>query len=136
MEVVQDAANTTILTVTEHGYGKRTGLEEYRRQGRGGKGIISIKTTPRNGNAVAVLQVADEDELMLMTAEGKILRLKLSSIRTIGRNTQGVRLIGMDETDRVIGVAPLAEKAEEEPNETSEPPGEGNGGQPQTTGEA
>jgi len=136
MEVVEDAANTTILTVTERGYGKRTGLEEYRRQGRGGKGIISIKTTPRNGNAVAVLQVADEDELMLMTAEGKILRLKLSSIRTIGRNTQGVKLINMDENDRVIGVAPLAEKGEEGPDQASPSSGEGNGGQPQTTGVA
>ncbi len=139
MEVVEDAANTTILTVTEHGYGKRTGLEEYRRQGRGGKGIISIKTTPRNGNAVAVLQVADEDELMLMTTEGKILRLKLSSIRTIGRNTQGVKLIEMmDENDRVIGVAPLAEKGEEGPDQeqASLSPGEGNGGQPETKGEA
>src|SRR4030095_15680692 len=110
MEIVEDAANTTILTVTEHGYGKRTGLDEYRRQGRGGKGIISIKTTLRNGNAVAVLQVADEDELMLMTAEGKILRLKLSSIRTIGRNTQGVRLIDMGEKDRRVGVSPLNRK--------------------------
>jgi DNA gyrase subunit A len=137
MEVVEDAANTTILTVTERGYGKRTGLEEYRRQGRGGKGIISIKTTPRNGNAVAVLQVANEDELMLMTAEGKILRLKVSSIRTIGRNTQGVKLIGMmDENDRVIGVAPLAEKGEEGPDQASISPGEGNGGEPQITGEA
>jgi DNA gyrase subunit A len=131
MEIVQEAANATILTVTERGYGKRTGLEEYRRQGRGGKGIISIKTTPRNGHAVAVLQVSDEDELMLMTAEGKILRLKLSSIRTIGRNTQGVRLIDIGETDRVIGVAPLAEKADEETDQAA-PKEEGNGGEPET----
>jgi DNA gyrase subunit A len=130
MEVVEDAANTTILTVTEHGYGKRTGLEEYRQQGRGGKGIISIKTTPRNGNAVAVLQVADDDELMLMTAQGKILRLKVSGIRSIGRNTQGVKLIEMDEDDRVIGVAHLAEKEEEGPSQRSPSPGEGNGEQP------
>lgn len=136
MEVVEDAANTTILTVTEHGYGKRTGLEEYRSQGRGGMGIISIKTTPRNGNAVAVLQVADEDELMLMTAEGKILRLKLSSIRTIGRNTQGVKLIDMGETDRVIGVAPLAEKGEEVPGQAAQSLEEGNGGKPEVKGEA
>jgi DNA gyrase subunit A len=130
MEVVEDAVNTTILTVTEHGYGKRTGLEEYRQQGRGGKGIISIKTTPRNGNAVAVLQVADDDELMLMTAQGKILRLKVSGIRAIGRNTQGVKLIEMDENDRVVGVAHLAEKEEDGPGHISPSPGDGNGERP------
>ena len=132
MEVVEDAANTTILTVTEHGYGKRTGLEEYRQQGRGGKGIISIKTTPRNGNAVAVLQIADDDELMLMTAQGKILRLKVSGFRAIGRNTQGVKLIDIDENDRVVGVAHLAETEEEGPGHISPTPADGNGERPGT----
>jgi len=98
--------------VTERGFGKRTDPAEYRTQGRGGKGIISVRTTPKNGNAVAVLKVADVEEVMLMTAEGKIIRLKIRDIRIIGRNTQGVRLIGLDPTDRVVGVATLAEHAE------------------------
>ena len=112
MEALETGTRTSILTVTERGFGKRTDPAEYRTQGRGGKGIISVRTTPRNGNAVAVLQVAEDSEIMLMTAEGKIIRLKIKDIRIIGRNTQGVRLIGLDPTDRLVGVAPLAEQSD------------------------
>ena len=79
----------TILTVTENGFGKRTRTEEYRKQGRAGKGIITIKTTDRNGPVVGVLQVTDEDDLMIITDRGKIIRLRVKDISVIGRNTQG-----------------------------------------------
>lgn len=129
MEVIDPKSNCTILTVTEHGYGKRTDLDEYRIQGRGGKGAITIRTTDRNGNAVAVLQVAEDDELMMSTAEGKILRLPVKDIRVIGRNTQGVRLIGLDANDRVVGVAKLAERGDrEDESGGSENGGDGSGG--------
>jgi len=130
MEALDKGTGASILTVTERGFGKRTDPKEYRSQGRGGKGIISVRTTPRNGNAVAVLQVADDQEIMLMTAEGKIIRLKVRDIRVIGRNTQGVRLIGLDPNDRVFGVTTLAERAdsEEAPEEPAAPQGNGQPG--------
>jgi DNA gyrase subunit A len=114
MEVLDKGTGPSVLTVTERGFGKRTDPKEYRSQGRGGKGIISIRTTPKNGNAVAVLQVMEDGEIMMMTAEGKIIRLRIRDIRQIGRNTQGVRLIGLDPNDRVVGVTTLAEKADSE----------------------
>jgi DNA gyrase subunit A len=108
MEIL--APGGTILTVTELGYGKRTELGEYRVQSRGGKGIINIQTSERNGKVVGVAQVADDDELMLMTQQGKILRMTSASIRTIGRATQGVRLIDIEGEDRAVSIARLAEK--------------------------
>jgi DNA gyrase subunit A len=90
-------------------------------QGRGGKGIISVKTTEKNGPAVGFLQVRDDDEIMLMAAMGKILRCKVNDIREIGRNTQGVRVLELEgEADRVVGVARIAEREED-------PPENGNG---------
>ncbi len=115
METITPDSTTSILTVTEGGYGKRTPVGEYRIQGRGGKGIISVKTTERNGLAVGFLQVRDDDQIMLMAAQGKVLRCKVDDIREIGRNTQGVRILDLDgEGDRVVGVARLAEVVERE----------------------
>ncbi|MBS0181309.1 MAG: DNA gyrase subunit A [Nitrospira sp.] len=115
METITPDSTTSILTVTEGGYGKRTPVGEYRVQGRGGKGIISVKTTERNGLAVGFLQVRDGDEIMLIAAQGKVLRCKVDDIREIGRNTQGVRILDLDgEGDRVVGVARLAEAVERE----------------------
>ncbi len=115
METITPDSTTAILTVTEGGYGKRTPVNEYRVQGRGGKGIISVKTTERNGLAVGFLQVRDGDEIMLMAAQGKVLRCKVDDIREIGRNTQGVRLLDLDGgDDRVVAVARLAETVERE----------------------
>src|SRR5688572_20060693 len=117
MEVVRPGS--TLLTVTEHGYGKRTELDEYRVQSRGGVGIINIQTTERNGRVVGMASVHDEDEFMLITQQGKILRTVARDIRTIGRATQGVRLIEIDADDRVVALARLAEKDDEnEPEET------------------
>jgi len=100
----------TILTVTENGYGKRTRTEEYRRQARGGKGILTIKTTERNGPVVYAYQVSDQDELMIITEHGKIIRIRVADISIIGRNTQGVKLIGLGEGETVVGVARLMEE--------------------------
>ncbi len=118
METITPDSTTAILTVTEGGYGKRTPVNEYRVQGRGGKGIISVKTTERNGPAVGFLQVRGEDEIMVMAAQGKVLRCKVDDIREIGRNTQGVRLLDMDgDEDRVVAVVRLVEREEGVPEE-------------------
>jgi DNA gyrase subunit A len=116
MEVVRPGS--TLLTVTEHGYGKRTELEEYRVQSRGGVGIINIQTSERNGRVVGMASVHDEDEFMLISQQGKILRTVARDIRAIGRATQGVRLIEMDADDRVVSLARLAEKDDENGNGT------------------
>jgi DNA gyrase subunit A len=112
MEVLQPGG--TILSVTEQGYGKRTVLDEYRVQSRGGIGIINIQTSDRNGKVVGIAQVTDEDELMLITQQGKILRMASKDIRTIGRATQGVKLIDIEGDDHAVSIARLAEKYEDE----------------------
>jgi DNA gyrase subunit A len=104
----------TILSVTEQGYGKRTEIEEYRLQSRGGIGILNIQTSDRNGKVVGVAHVSDDAELMLITQQGKILRMAAKDIRTIGRATQGVKLIDIEGDDRAVSIARLAEKDEEE----------------------
>ncbi len=108
MEAIGEGA--TILTVTENGYGKRTNSSEYRIQGRGGVGIITIKTTERNGDVVGMKEVADDDEVMLITNQGTIIRMKIKGISVIGRNTQGVRLINVEKGEKVVGAAHLAEE--------------------------
>jgi len=100
----------TILTVTENGYGKRTRTEEYRRQSRGGKGILTIKTTERNGHVVYAFQVTDQDQLMIITEHGKIIRLRVEDISVIGRNTQGVKLIDLAQGEKVVGVAKVMDE--------------------------
>lgn len=112
MTTITPDAEASILTVTELGYGKRTDTTEYRTQSRAGRGVISVKVTEKNGQAVCFHQVNDTDDIMVMTAEGKILRTKVDYLRNIGRNSQGVRLIVMENTDRVVGVAKLAESVD------------------------
>ncbi|HEU4345094.1 MAG TPA: DNA gyrase subunit A [Candidatus Binatia bacterium] len=112
MEILSLGAD--ILTVAENGFGKRTEMEEYRLQSRGGKGIITMKTTDKTGLVMGVQQVTEDDQLMLVTNIGKIIRLRVKDIRVIGRNTQGVRLIDLEEGERVVSLARLAEKDEEE----------------------
>ncbi|MBW1886883.1 MAG: DNA gyrase subunit A [Deltaproteobacteria bacterium] len=107
MEILNEGA--TILTVTENGYGKRTRTEEYRSQARGGKGILTIKTSERNGPVVCAYQVTNQDQLMIITEQGKIIRFRVMDISVIGRNTQGVKLIGLGEGEKVVGVARLME---------------------------
>jgi len=111
----------TVLTVTENGYGKRTPIEEYRCQSRGGKGLINIKTTGRNGPVVGVKFLRGDEGVMLISGKGMIIRLNTADISTIGRNTQGVRLIQLEEGDHLVSVARLAEREEEEPETPVEP---------------
>jgi DNA gyrase subunit A len=103
-----------LLTVAENGFGKRTAIDEYRLQSRGGKGIFTMKTTDKTGRVVGVQQVTEDDQLMLVTNKGKIIRLRIKELRVIGRNTQGVRLIDIEEGERVVSLARLAEKEDEE----------------------
>ena len=119
MEVL--APGGTILTVTEQGYGKRTVLDDYRVQSRGGIGIINIQTSERNGKVIGITQATDEDELMLITQQGKILRMASKDIRTIGRATQGVKLIDIEGDDRAVSIARLAEQDEEDNGGETEP---------------
>jgi DNA gyrase subunit A len=100
----------SLLTVCENGYGKRTPLSEYRSQNRGGKGLIDIKTSDRNGNVVAVAKVTDADEVMITTNRGILIRTRVADTRAIGRNTQGVRLIRLDDGDAVGSLAKLPEE--------------------------
>jgi DNA gyrase subunit A len=109
-----------ILTVAEGGYGKRTAMDEYRLQSRGGKGVITMKTTDKTGRVIGVQLVTEEDQLMMITNIGKIIRLRIKDIRVIGRNTQGVRLIELEEGERVVSVARLAEKEEEDEEEKTD----------------
>ena len=118
MEMLSQGAS--LLTVAENGYGKRTAMEEYRLQSRGGKGIITMKTTDKTGRVIAVHQVTDDDQLMMVTNNGKIIRLRVKDISIIGRNTQGVRLIEMEDGGRVVAVARLAEKEDEDEAEGQE----------------
>jgi len=108
MEALSEGA---ILTVTENGYGKRTATGEYRRQTRGGKGVRTIKTSERNGKVVYAYQVTDQDQLMIMTEQGKIIRVRIEDISVIGRNTQGVRLINLSEGEKVVAVAKVVEES-------------------------
>jgi DNA gyrase subunit A len=114
-DVVQEGV--TILTVTERGYGKRTPLEEYRLQGRAGKGIIDIKTGGRNGQVVGMLQVRDEDDVLVCTTKGKLIRIHAADVSSQGRNTWGVRIIDLEPDDRVGSIARVeAEQPASEPS--------------------
>jgi DNA gyrase subunit A len=113
MAIVQP--EETILTVTGQGFGKRTMFKEYRLQSRGGKGIINIKVTGKNGEAVGLTTVSDKDEIMLMTEKGMIVRCPIKDIRTTGRSTQGVRLMRLDAAgDKVASVAKIVPEDESE----------------------
>ena len=99
-----------MLTVSEKGYGKRTPLAEYRITSRGGKGVINLKSTDRNGSVVAALQVTEESDVMIITEFGKVIRVHANEIREAGRSTQGVRLLRLDDDDSVAAAAVLQEK--------------------------
>ena len=110
MEVLSHGQS--LFTVTENGFGKRTSIDEYPVQKRGGRGVITIKTTERNGNVIAILLVEEDDDLMLMTDHGKLIRIPIKGVSEISRNTMGVKLIGMESSEKVAGAARLAEKEE------------------------
>jgi DNA gyrase subunit A len=112
MEAVRPGG--TLLSVTEQGYGKRTEIDEYRVQSRGGVGVINISTTERNGAVAGIAYVQEGDELLVITQQGMILRMPANDVRAIGRATQGVRIIDLEEGDKVVSIAKLAEKEDEE----------------------
>jgi DNA gyrase subunit A len=101
-----------ILSVTEKGYGKRTAIREYRLQSRRGKGVINVKTTKKNGPVVAIMKVEDDSEVIIITAQGKIIRLEASAIRAVGRSTQGVRLIDLGDDDQVTAASLITYQSE------------------------
>ncbi|MCB0320103.1 MAG: DNA gyrase subunit A [Bdellovibrionales bacterium] len=113
----EDAA---LLSVCENGYGKRTSIREYRRQNRGGKGLIDIQTESRNGPVIGVCAVEDTNEVMVIASSGKIVRMRASDISCVGRNTKGVRLANLDEGEKLSAVAPIRESQEDEENGTSD----------------
>ena len=116
--VVTDGSGT-LLTICENGYGKRTKVEEYRVQSRGGKGIIDIRANERNGKVVNLLSVSDDDEVMMITRDGQIVRTKVDGISVIGRNTQGVRCISLRGKDQLVSVARIPQEDEETEAETA-----------------
>jgi DNA gyrase subunit A len=114
MAVIPRDGPATLLTVCEKGYGKRTPTSDYPTKNRGGKGVITIKTSERNGKVVGLRIVTDEDDLMLITNGGKLIRMPVAGIPTIGRNTQGVRLIRLEPDEQVVAMERMAEKEEGE----------------------
>jgi DNA gyrase subunit A len=110
--------NLSVLTATENGYGKRTPVSEYTRHGRGGQGMIAIECSERNGKLLAAQLVAPEDEIMLITTGGVLIRTRVSEIREMGRSTQGVRLINLDEGEKLAGLEKI-----DEPENGEEPLG-------------
>ena len=112
IEVVRP--NVTLLTLTTNGYGKRTAIGEYRKQNRGGMGLIDIKTEGRNGHVVGVTQVEDNEQIMIVTSGGKIIRTGVHEVSVIGRNTMGVRLIRLDKDEKVVSFARLGEREDDE----------------------
>jgi DNA gyrase subunit A len=113
-EHIKDSLTSLMLTVSEKGYGKRTPLAEYRITSRGGKGVVNMKTTERNGSVVAALQVTEESDVMIITHNGKVIRVHANEIREAGRSTQGVRLLRLDDDDSVAAAAVLQEENDEE----------------------
>jgi DNA gyrase subunit A len=109
--VIEEGA--TLLTVTENGYGKRTGFEEYRTMNRGGQGVITIDVGMRNGAVVDIKAVHEDDEIMVTTSSGIIIRVPIKDIRIQGRNTQGVRIMNVEPGDKVVAVARVVKEEEE-----------------------
>ena len=117
VEILQTDTRSSILSVCEKGCGKRSNLDEYRLQTRGGKGIFTIKVTERNGPVVGICQVGDDDQIVLMTSTGKVVRFKVNEMGVIGRHTQGVRLINIDDDEKVVGIEKVARESDEETEE-------------------
>ena len=133
VDMVVAEQSASLLTVCENGFGKRTELEDYRAQHRGGIGLINIKTSDRNGSVVAIKTVKDDDDIMIITAKGIIIRTGLEELREIGRNTQGVRLIKLDADDKVVAVERVVKVEKDEAGASDEPQGQQKG--PEVQGE-
>jgi DNA gyrase subunit A len=119
VDMIVARAGRSLLTVCENGFGKRTSLEDYRSQNRGGMGLINIKTTERNGQVVALKAVEPDDDLMLISAKGIIIRTGLNQLHDIGRNTQGVRLIRLDEGDKLVAVTRVVKEIDKDDDDST-----------------
>ena len=120
MDVVEDENVQQVLTLSANGYGKRTDVSEWRSQNRGGKGIIAMDTSERNGTLVKLRLVSPDEQVMVITNGGQVIRTRVSEIRETSRNTQGVRVIRLGEGEEVVDVEPVAE-GDDEDEETLEP---------------
>ena len=114
MVVNKNPHEATVLAISENGYGKRSLLDDYREQSRGGKGVITLKITPKTGNLVALKEVSDKDDLMVITDEGKVIRMQCKGIRTMGRNTQGVRIMRLDDGGKIAAVTRVVNEDDDE----------------------
>jgi DNA gyrase subunit A len=122
MDIIEDEGEQQVLTVSANGYGKRTRVVEWRTQNRGGKGIIAMDTSERNGALVKLRLVSPEDQLMVITNGGQVIRTRVNEIRETGRNTQGVRVIRLREGEQVVDVEPVAEGEEGDDIDVEESP--------------
>lgn len=118
MVVIKNAHEATVLAISENGYGKRSLVSDYREQSRGGKGVITMKVTPKTGNLIALKEVSDNDDLMVITEDGKVIRMHCKGIRTMGRNTQGVRIMRLDDGSMIAAITRVVNEEDEE----AEPP--------------
>lgn len=118
MVVIKNTHEATVFAISENGYGKRSYVEEYREQSRGGKGVITLKVTKKTGDLIALKEVSDSDDLMIITERGKVIRMQCKGIRTMGRNTQGVRIMRLDEEGKIGAVTRVVNEEDED----SEPP--------------
>jgi DNA gyrase subunit A len=114
MVVIKNTHEATVLAISENGYGKRSFVDDYREQSRGGKGVITLKVTPKTGNLISLKEVSDNDDLMVITERGKIIRMQCSGIRTMGRNTQGVRIMRLDEQGKIAAITRVVNEDEDE----------------------
>jgi DNA gyrase subunit A len=130
MVVVKNVNEATILAISEHGFGKRSLVEDYREQTRGGKGVITMKITPKTGSLIATKEVSDKDDLMIITQKGKIIRMHCNDIRSMGRNTQGVRIIRLGGDDYIGGVTRVVRDEDDEDIDFN---GDGHGETPPST---
>lgn len=117
MVVIKNSHEATVLAISENGYGKRSLVDDYREQSRGGKGVITMKVTSKTGNLIALKEVTDQDDLMIITERGKVIRMSCSGIRTMGRNTQGVRIMRLDSDGAIAAVTRVVNEDEEEVEE-------------------
>ncbi len=117
MVVIRNAHEATVLAMSENGYGKRSLVDDYREQSRGGKGVITLKITPKTGSLIALKEVTDQDDLMIITEKGKVIRMNCGGIRTMGRNTQGVRIMRLDSDGAIAAVTRVVNEEEGEEDE-------------------
>ncbi|MEC8141666.1 MAG: DNA gyrase subunit A [Bacteroidota bacterium] len=113
MVVIRNTHEATVLAISENGYGKRSLVDDYREQSRGGKGVITLKTTPKTGGLIALKEVSDQDDLMVITQRGKVIRMNCGGIRTMGRNTQGVRIMRLDSDGSIAAVTRVVNEEED-----------------------